>query len=122
MFTIKCTTLTFKETILDSRFTTKEQAKEACRILNSARVNFYSVVEIEDEPTGEDLVIVTKNNKRLFVSDIRTAPGSKEWRLTNNADFAMKCGNFPGRYKEVKALYLSLGYTVEVLKIKRATF
>lgn len=44
-FKIKRTTLTFKESFLETVFDTREEAAAACRILNSARNDFYSVVE-----------------------------------------------------------------------------
>lgn len=115
MFAIKRQSLTFKETILDARFDKYEDAKANCSILNRSRDGLYTVIEVE--PGEKDLVIVEKDGKRLLVSDIRTAPGAKDWKLTSNPEYAMHCAFFPGRYAEVKKIYEDMGYKVEILEI-----
>lgn len=46
-YQIKRTTLTFRETLLSEVFDSKEDAAKACLLLNKARTDFYSVVEIQ---------------------------------------------------------------------------
>lgn len=44
-FKIKRTTLTFRESFLETVFDSHQEAADACKILNKARTDFYSVVE-----------------------------------------------------------------------------
>lgn len=121
-YQIKRTSLTFKEEILPAVYDSKDEAKLYCSAMNRARDEMHTVIEVAEEvPESTIVVKVEKNGKINLVSDIRTYPGAKDWKLTNNMEFAKK-SKTTKEASEVAKLYQVQGFTTSFIELKRATF